>query len=148
MFREANEFWKRHLQIQEENKQYGIDTTPIEDTKIEPLNNDVETACTVESSNHILEDVIFMIEPVTVVDGITKPEPPEATKMDFMAAEIDQDTSKPSKEPSNLKQEFPCGECDKGMYIIYVAQINPQTGIIFFSVQNCRWSYRTQIRSA
>lgn len=129
MFREANEFWKRHLEIQEGRTHYDINTASIEEIKIEPLCEDEKTAYLVENVKHVTEDVIFVGEPFTVVDGITKSDHAKAAikDEDFLDDDIEQETLE-LIETTNQKliQEFPCARCDKGVYAIYVIEIRLQ----------------------
>lgn len=127
LFREANEFWKRHLENQDGRTQYDINTAPIEEIKVEPLYEDKKMGYLVENVKHVTEDVIFVGEPFTVVDDITKSEHAKATirDEDFIEDDIEQETLELNETTNNKKliQEFPCGKCGKGMYAIHVTEI-------------------------
>lgn len=141
LFRNADEFWKRHLH-QEETAQSSIDTAPIEEIKIEPSYENEETGYMVEYLNHVPDDVIFTEERITVVDGIVKPEDDKTSKNGLMY--VDSETA----NHTNFTREFACGKCDKGMLVIHNMIWYAHKLISFLSVQNCKMPYRTQICNA
>lgn len=124
LFRVANEFWNRHLKTQNEGTKYDVNAAHTEEIKIEPLYIGQESGYKVE---YFTEDALFVEEPITWVDNITKPENVTAkTNEDFIDNDIAKETVnlKLMKTANNKEciQEFPCGKCDKGMYMLIMLQ--------------------------
>lgn len=87
MFREAHEFWQLHLDMKLHVMDEIVETHPIEEVKIE-VHDDVDFDEYVENFG---EDVIFVEEPMTMVDK-------EATNLDIVKLEQNDDSCKDDED--------------------------------------------------
>lgn len=113
LFREADNFWKRHLRATQQHIE------PIEEVKIEELDYDVAD-CTADYLESVADDVVFVEEPLTAVDDITKLECATLEKNKEDDWMYDEDFSYPEPfapkvlETACNEEVFNCTLCDKG----------------------------------
>lgn len=151
LFREANSFWQKLLIIKSE---------PIEEVKHEQpeyIDNENEL---IEYLNNTVDDVIFVDEPISVMDDFTdfeffKVKEPKENPINHYPIKVVEDspqTLKPAIKYIKTTAEpiettsFDCKTCKKGTNIKYAYKFNYLYKIFtsMSSVQNCQGAGRTQ----